>query len=87
MTDLTIQDATIDSTQHTGMPVTDGGYGAGAVIFLAGPGSDAAEILDAGSDIEMSGMVNPHAYMPMTLSRRPNDAPRRRKTTSEGTMR
>lgn len=37
----------------------------------AGSGSDtpSAEVIDAGGDIVMPGMVNPHAHLPMTLFR------------------
>ena len=72
MTDLTIRNATLLPCTP-GMPVIDGGHVAvaGEVIVSAGPGPgpDAAEILDAGGDIVMSGMVNPHAHLPMTLFR------------------
>lgn len=58
-----------------GMPVIEGGHvvieagriaalGAGAPPELAG-----AEVIDAGGDIVMPGMVNPHCHMPMTLFR------------------
>ena len=72
MTDLTIRNATLVPCTP-GMPVIDRGHVsvAGGVIVSAGsgPGPDAADILDAGGDIVMPGMVNPHAHLPMTLFR------------------
>ena len=72
MTDLTIRNATLLPCTP-GMPVIDGGHVtvAGEVIVSAGsgPGPDAAEILEAGGDIVMPGMVNPHAHLPITLFR------------------
>lgn len=57
------------------MPVIEGGHvlvdGDAIVSAGAGPGPEAvdAEIVDAGGDIVMPGMVNPHAHLPMTLFR------------------
>ncbi len=72
MTDLTIRNATLLPCTSE-MPVIDGGHVAvtGEVIVSAGPGPgpEATEILDAGADIVMPGMVNPHAHLPMTLFR------------------
>ncbi|MEL6516297.1 MAG: amidohydrolase [Pseudomonadota bacterium] len=57
------------------MPVIEGGYLRieGGRISLVGagdaPSAPDAEVIDAGGDIVMPGMVNPHAHIPMTLFR------------------
>ncbi len=72
MTDLTIRNAKLLPCS-SGMPIIDDGHVAikDDVIVSAGPGAgpDAAEVIDAGGDIVMPGMVNPHAHLPMTLFR------------------
>ena len=72
MTELTIRNATLLPCTAD-MPVIESGHVsvAGGIIHSAGPGPgpSASEILDAGGDIVMPGMVNPHAHLPMTLFR------------------
>ncbi|MEQ1954132.1 amidohydrolase [Mesorhizobium sp. CN2-181] len=57
------------------MPVVENGYVhiEGDTIKAAGagppPAVDGAEIVDAGGDVVMPGMVNPHCHMAMTLFR------------------
>lgn len=72
MTDLTIRNATLLPCTFD-MPVVRDGHVAvtGELIVSAGPGPGpkAGEILDAGGDIVMPGMINPHAHLPMTLFR------------------
>ena len=58
-----------------GMPVIERGYVAvdGTVISAVDDGDPpdfpGAEVIDAGGDIVMPGMVNPHCHIPMTLFR------------------
>lgn len=58
-----------------GMPVIERGYVAvdGTMISAVGDGDppdiQGAEVIDAGGDIVMPGMVNPHCHIPMTLFR------------------
>ncbi|MGQ3038779.1 MAG: amidohydrolase family protein, partial [Neoaquamicrobium sediminum] len=57
------------------MPVIEGGFvhveGERIVVAGAGPAPrvEGAEVVDAGGDIVMPGMVNPHCHMAMTLFR------------------
>ncbi len=66
MMDLAIRDATLLPCTP-GMPVIDGGHVAGEVVASAGPGPGP----DAGGDIAITGMVNPHAHVRTTLFRGP----------------
>ena len=66
MMDLAIRDATLLPCTP-GMPVIGGGHVAGEVVASAGPGPGP----DAGGEIAMTGMVNPHAHVRMTLFRGP----------------
>ncbi|MEM8728649.1 MAG: amidohydrolase [Pseudomonadota bacterium] len=58
-----------------GMPVLENGYLLidGARISAVGddspPEAPGAEVIDAGGDIVMPGMINPHCHIPMTLFR------------------
>ena len=72
MTDLTIRNATLLPCTPD-MAVIEGGHVgvSGDRIASAGPGPgpEAREVIDAGGDVVMPGMVNPHAHLPMTLFR------------------